>query len=275
LQKVCVTLSTADPVGSALLDVFKEMGFEQADRRGVMRRGDVYLVVVEHPIVPAEGFSPPEDVRPFPGDYDGIARELGISYYVIAYRHASKSGAPCLTAHASGNFGEALYGGRPRELQRVIARPMRGVFLKLLENPPEGYSVSLEATHHSPTGFETPMFFVEIGSTERHWRDPEAVRHLAEAIIEGVTLRQEAPVAIGFGGGHYCPKFTELEVETAFGHICPKYALDHLDEGLIRQMVEKTIDGVEIAVLDRGMKGRHRKRIEEVLRGLEIEIERR
>ncbi|KYH36364.1 MAG: hypothetical protein AYL28_006630 [Candidatus Bathyarchaeota archaeon B23] len=258
---VGITLSTSDQVGATLLPILRERGFEETERPGALRRRGVYLIVVEEPIVPTGRYGVAG--QPYPIDYDAAAETLGIEYYVIAYRHASKSGKPCLTVHASGNFGEALYGGRPRELQRVAARPMRSVFLRLREEPPEGYAVSLEATHHSPTGFRTPMFFAEIGSTEKQWRDEAAAEHLAAAILEGVASVEDVPAALGFGGGHYCPRFTELEAEMAFGHICPKYALDLLDEGLIQQMVERTVDGVELAILDRGMKGRHRRRIEE------------
>lgn len=240
--------------------------------------GGLYLIVVKEPIVPVGGLQPSQ--QPYPIDYDAIAEDHNIEYYVITYRHASKSGTPCLTVHASGNFGNILYGGRPRELQRVMARPMRSVFLMLQRDPPEDYKICLEATHHSPTDFRTPMFFVEIGSTEEHWRDQRVARHLVKAILEGVISGEmisgeKVPVAVGFGGGHYCPRFTELEKEIAFGHICAKYTLDLLDLELIRQMVERTVDGVELAVLDRRMKRRHRRWIEETLRGMDIDLERR
>lgn len=63
----------------------------------------------------------------------------------------------------------------------------------------------------------------------------------------------------------------------AFGHICPKYALDMLNENLIRQMMERTLDGVEVAVLDKGMKGYQRKKVTVALRrlGLENIVERK
>ena len=271
---VGIALSTKDQVGATLLPILREWGFEETEHPGVLRWRGLYLIVVDEPIVPTEGYKP--RIEPHPIDYDRLAEQLGIEYYVIAYRHASRSGAPCLTVHAPGNFGEALYGGRPRELQRTVAKPMRSIFLKLREDPPEGYAISLEATHHSPTSFKTPMFFAEIGSTPEQWTDQEAAEHLARAIIDGVSSIGEAPVAIGFGGGHYCPKFTELESEMAFGHICAKYALDLLDEELVRQMVERTVDGVEVAILDhKGMKGRQRRRVEELLKELGVEYERR
>ncbi|MBS7651829.1 D-aminoacyl-tRNA deacylase [Candidatus Bathyarchaeota archaeon] len=268
---VGITLSRSDPAGVTILKRFLEMGFKEES--GVLRLGDIFIFVIEPLIVPAEKYKVPPEPKPYPIDYDSLAEKYGIEYYVVASRHWSASGTPCLTVHPTGNFGKAVYGGRDRELQPVPANPMRNVFLELLRNPPRGYEVSLEATHHSPTQFRTPMFFAELGSSEKEWRDEEAASHLAKSIVEGIKSQGRAPTAIGFGGGHYCPTFSLLEREVAFGHICPKYALDLLTEDLIRQMVERTLDGVEKAFIEDGVKGYQRKRVEVALRKLGINIE--
>ena len=273
MGNVGITLSTADPAGLNMLRAFRNMGFDETDRNDILRLGDIYLFVLEHLIVPAEKYRVPPEQRPYPADYDALAAEHSIDYYIVASRHWSSSGTPCLTVHPTGNFGKAMYGGRDRELQRAPANAMRDIFLELVRNPPRGYEVSLEATHHSPTQFETPMFFAELGSGKRQWTDEAAGAYLAEAIMRGIASRGRAPVAVGFGGGHYCPTFTAMEGETAFGHICPKYALDLLTEDLIRQMVERTVDGVDKAVLDGGMKGYQRKKVEVALRRLGVETE--
>jgi D-aminoacyl-tRNA deacylase len=149
---------------------------------------------------------------------------------------------------------------------------MRHVFLKAMEDPPRGFEVSLEATHHSPTQFRTPMFFAEVGSTETQWRDESVCGYLVRAIMEGIREDERVPTAIGFGGGHYCPKFSVLEQEIAFGHMAAKYAIDLLTPELVGQMVDKTLDGVEGAVLDRGLKGHQKKRVEVALRKQDIRI---
>ena len=273
MGNVGITLSTADPAGVTLLRAFRSMGFEGTDRGDILRLGDIYLLVLDHLIIPAEKYRVPPEPRPYPADYDALAARYGIDYYVVVSRHWSSSGTPCLTVHPTGNFGKAMYGGRDRELQRAPANAMRDIFLELLRDPPRGYEVSLEATHHSPTQFETPMFFAELGSGKRQWADEAAAAYLAEAIMRGIASRGRAAVAMGFGGGHYCPTFTAVEREMAFGHICPKYALDLLTEDLIRQMVERTVDGVDKAVLDAGMKGYQRKKVEVALRRLGVETE--
>ncbi|MGB9623071.1 MAG: D-aminoacyl-tRNA deacylase, partial [Candidatus Bathyarchaeia archaeon] len=143
---------------------------------------------------------------------------------------------------------------------------------RLSEDPPRGYEVSLEATHHSPTQFETPMFFVELGSSKRQWEDEEAAIYLAKAILKGVEMEDRVEVAIGFGGGHYCPTFSKMEMKMAFGHIAAKYAVDLLTEDLMKQMVQKTVDGVDFAVLDEGLKGFQRKKVEVALKRIGVKI---
>jgi len=272
LRNVGITLSRADPAGVNILRSLREMGFEETERSDVLRMGGVYLIVVEPLIVPEERYKPSGGPDPYPINYDGIAKAYQLDYIVVASRHWASSGKPSLTVHPTGNFGKAMYGGKPRELQRTVANPMRDVFLELRRDPPRGFEVSLEATHHSPTQFETPMFFAELGSGQRQWEDEGAGTYLAEAIIKGIASRGRAPVAVGFGGGHYCPTFSAMESETAFGHIAAKYALDIITDELVVQMVERTLDGVEGAHFDSGLKGYQRKKVEVALRKLDLPV---
>ena len=267
-----ITLSRSDPAGLTMLGEFRGCGFAETDRRDVLIRGDAYLFVIDPLIVPEERYKNPTEPDPYPTDYDALSEAYDIDFFVVASRHASQSGKPSLTFHPTGNFGKAMYGGRNRELQTTLANPMRHVYMKALEDPPRGFEVSLEATHHSPTQFRTPMFFAEVGSTERQWRDQGVCSYLVDAILEGIQEEATVPAVIGFGGGHYCPTFSVLEREMAFGHIAAKYAIDLLTPELVAQMVEKTLDGVEGAVLDRGLKGHQRKRVEVALRKQGVEI---
>ena len=273
MGNVGITLSTSEPAGANLLATFRDMGFNETDRDDVLRLDDIHLFVIEPLIVPEERYKTPSEPNPYPVDYDSLAETYGIDYYVVASRHWAKSGKPSLTVHPPGNFGKAMYGGRPRELQRTLAKPMRDVFLELNSEPPKGFEVSLEATHHSPTQFKTPMFFAEVGSRETQWRDEAVGRYLAEAIVNGIKAEGDAPVAVGFGGGHYCPTFTVMEEETAFGHMAAKYAIDLLTPELTSQMFDCTLDGVDRVVLDRGLKGHQRKKVEVAVRKLDLEIE--
>ena len=133
------------------------------------------------------------------------------------------------------------------------------------------YAVSLEVTHHGPTGFRTPLVWAELGSTEKQWGDKEAAAFLVGCIEKGSKRKDNAETVIGFGGGHYAPKFSLLEEKVAFGHMCPKYACDLLGRGLIEQMVEKS-GGVDYAVLDdKGLKGSQKATIRQVLDEIGVE----
>jgi len=272
MKNIGITLSRSDPAGVNILRALKGEGFKEIESESILKNGNIYLFVIDQLIVPEEKYKVSSETQPYPVDYDALAQKYSIEYYVVASRHWSESGKPCLTVHPTGNFGKAIYGGRTRELQRTVANPMRNVFLELLKNAPKDYDVSLEATHHSPTEFKTPMFFAELGSSESQWRDENVADHLASAILNGIKSTQRVEIAIGFGGGHYCPTFTFMERGIAFGHICPKYALDLLTDDLISQMVEKTLDKVDYAVLDEGIKGYQKKKIEVSIRKIGVKI---
>ncbi len=165
-------------------------------------------------------------------------------FYIFASRHSAKSKLPTLTVHTTGNWGDALYGGIPNTLSIAPAQHMYASLLALKEGRDKKgleYKVSYEVTHHGPT-LDVPVMFVELGSSEEQWGDEEAAEVVAEAIIAGIKAI-DVETAVGVGGGHYAPRFTDiaLKKKVAFGHMCPNYALKFLNKDLIRQMVEKTI----------------------------------
>ena len=116
------------------------------------------------------------------------------------------------------------------------------------------------------------MFFAEVGSTETQWRDEGVCGYLVGSILDGIREEDKVSTVIGFGGGHYCPTFSVLEQEMAFGHMAAKYSIDLLTPELVGQMVDKTLDDVEGAVLDRGLKGHQKKRVEVALRKQDVRI---
>ena len=269
MGKVGITLATTDQAAANIFEIFKQRGFFGI-REGVYEKGNLLLIPVPREIVPVEDEPAPMVPDPYPIDYDALAVELGIDYFVVASRHWARSGQPSLTAHATGNFGEALLGGRPHQLQPVPAEAMRNVYVALKRSPPADFAVSLEATHHSPTQFSVPMFFAEVGSSEAQWGDIAVCEYLVDAILEGVASKERAPRAIGFGGGHYCPKFSVMEGEHAFGHVAAKYAIPSLNDDLIRQMIDKT-GGVERAFIESGLKGSEKQMLKTTLARLSVE----
>lgn len=258
-----IALSLSDPAGQTILNVLKNKGFKEK-ASGILQFRNISLIVVEPLIVPEVRYKIPTEPDPYPADFDKIAKEYNIEYIVVASRHWGKSGQPSLTVHPTGNFGKAMYGGHNRELQLTSPQTMRNIYIELSKDPPKGYIVSLEATHHSPTQFRTPLFFVEIGSREDQWRDVEVCEYLAESILNGIKSKSNVEVAIGFGGGHYCPKFSLRMNENAMGHIAAKYSLDLITDDLLHQMIQKS-PKAKIAISD-GLKGRHKKKIQNLLK---------
>ena len=153
---------------------------------------------------------------------------------VFASKHAGETGQ-LLTAHHTGNFGDAEYGGESGHFARAAPNAHRAVIDALIEHAPESYDVGMECTHHGPTDVGVPSMFVEVGSAEPQWRDPDAARAAARAILELRGVAPDAPSEsgtrrqlVGFGGGHYVPRFERVVRETdwAVGHIGADWCLD-------------------------------------------------
>jgi D-aminoacyl-tRNA deacylase len=133
--------------------------------------------------------------------------------------------------------------------------------------------VSFEATHHGPSELKVPVWFVEIGSSESCWTDKEAGEAVSEAIWASVNSPSTGKSAVAFGGGHYAPTHSKvcLEQDIAIGHIIPKYAINEVDEWMVRQILQKTYGGAEVGVIDwKGLPGPQRKRLLSTLNELGI-----
>ena len=139
----------------------------------------------------------------------------------------------------------------------------------MLKSEFSDYLVCLEQTHHGPTEFKTPLCYVELGSSEKYWKDEKAAGFLANCILNGLKSKSRAESVIGVGGNHYASLFSELEKEMAFGHMCPKYSLDYLDEEMAKQMIEKTIPNPNKIIIDeKGVK--QKTRLKELFKDYEV-----
>jgi D-aminoacyl-tRNA deacylase len=116
------------------------------------------------------------------------------------------------------------------------------------------YEISYEATHHGPW-LSTPTFYIEIGSDESRWPDPEAAEAIARTVLDlgrrgeapadspgGPDDGPAAPIAVGVGGGHYAPRHTDVSLDglADFGHIVPNHALDQDPEVRIQMALDAT-----------------------------------
>lgn len=182
-----------------------------------------------------------DDMHIYHNDVDKEIESLGYSIdtIIFASRHASVAEKKTLTVHPIGNYSKAEFGGKDSELVPCNPLLMRNALQLLKEKNLEKYEVCYEATHHGPY-LKKPCFFIEVGSTEKEWNDERACKAIAETILEMEERKYD--VAIGVGGGHYAPRFTEIALEkgTAFGHIAAKYAVKYLNDEMFDKMVNAT-----------------------------------
>ena len=158
-------------------------------------------------------------------------------FLAFVSRHSGETGE-LLTAHVTGNFGGAEYGGDPESLAWAAPGAEKRVVEALARHAPDGYEVGIECTHHGPTDVAVPSLFVELGSDEPQWEEPEAARAVARAVLDlrgtGADLSGGSEGrprhVVGFGGGHYAPRFTRIvrETEWAVGHVGADWALADL-----------------------------------------------
>ncbi|MBS7647647.1 MAG: D-aminoacyl-tRNA deacylase [Candidatus Bathyarchaeia archaeon] len=199
---------------------------------------------------------------------------------IFLSRHSSESGIPTLSVHTPGNLGKASLGGIPRRLSISPANAMRTALkamAQLVGNRGLSYKVSYECTHHGPS-LDRPAMFVELGSSPKQWADHAAAKVIANAVMETIASfgKSEAQAALGIGGPHYNEKFTKIALENniAFGHVIPKYAVSEVDEEILRQCVERTLERVEVALLDwKGIRGEDKQRLIGMLENLNLKIQ--
>ena len=199
---------------------------------------------------------------------------------VFVSRHSSVSGTPTLSVHTPGNLGEAELGGLPRKVSVSPANAMRDALEAMMRFKEEmrlDYEVSYECTHHGPS-LNVPTMFAELGSSPKQWSDLKAAEVVAHATMKAISNfgESKATAVLGIGGPHYNMKFTRLALqnEIAFGHIVPKYAIPYIDAEIIRQCVKKTVEKVEIAVLDwKGIKSEHKSKTVEMLNEIGLPIQ--
>jgi D-tyrosyl-tRNA(Tyr) deacylase len=87
----------------------------------------------------------------------------------------------------------------------------------------------------------------------------------AEGVIAAAGAAPVSEACVGFGGTHYCPKFTSRVLAgLPLGHIISGYSLerDGVSEEMVRQAVEKNDCKISRALLDwKGIKGGRRQEL--------------
>ncbi len=186
--------------------------------------------------------------------------KLEADLLLFGSRHQSGANKPSLLTHITGNLSsDNSHGGNPLELAYGSTRAIREAYLNLLKEQEKlaltDFDVTVEATHHGPTNLKTPLIYVEVGSTEVEYNNKSALQAVANTLMKICLQKDEEEIipSICFGGGHYTTRFNELMELTpvAIGHILPKYHKEHLTQTIVEQMIDKTIEEVKWAIIDR------------------------
>ena len=214
-------------------------------------------------------------------ELDGIDREIDADVFIFASKHVSRNEVHSLTVHSIGNWGKAAVGGKDATLVSCPASLMKNCFKLLVKGAQEAgidYEVMQEATHHGPF-IQKPAVFVEIGSNEKRWKDGQAGKVVAAAIIEAMKINgkdnEGLKTVVGIGGMHHSPNFRKvmLSDNAAVSYVCPKYMLESLEPGLVKQAMEKSIPEAESVMLDWKGLGLHKQRIVKMLEELCVPYE--
>jgi D-aminoacyl-tRNA deacylase len=155
---------------------------------------------------------------------------------VFLSKHRSEREIDSLTVHPPGNYLSADHGGIEGFLPPSAPHEMTSALKSLYKEKKDmgiRDQTTYEVTHHGPL-VESPCFFIEIGSGPDRWDIPILGKAIGEALLSDTFLepRRDLPVAIGIGGGHYAPRFTDRAMRNkySFGHMIADYILNETDD---------------------------------------------
>ncbi|MCK5309263.1 MAG: transposase [Thermoplasmata archaeon] len=241
-----------------LLDMvhWKEIG--EFDGSAILAHGEFHMILIQ-------------EIHLYWENLDRAVENItGINYecFIFASRHRSKTSLRTLTVHALGNYGNADFGGQPVTIVPTHPRLMTKALLLLRKKASDlEFQISFETTHHGPY-LETPTFFIEIGSDEIAWIEPEPAIRIAQVILElpDSNLTDDDDMVIGVGGGHYAPRHTDLveRMKASMGHMIPNYAIEHLDSQMIAQVKEKSQNASMVYFHKKAVKAAKKRELEEL-----------
>lgn len=191
---------------------------------------------------------------------------------IFPCRHEARAALPWFGGHFTGILQDELQGGQAQgksQLSAAAPAGLRSFLHNIAALSLPGYIVSAEATHHGPVDMKTPCFFAEIGSTREQWTDRRAGEAVARAIM--ALQLKTLPIFLGFGGGHYVQRQTELIFGSAicFGHLFSTYQIGGLNRDVVDDARCKS--NAAYAYLDRkSLRSMDRKRIEGILEELDL-----
>jgi len=253
-----------------------ERVISKKDRSPFFKENQIYLGLTSSPLIHLNDLKLDEaDINP--------------DLLIFASRHRSQTERPAFLTHVTGNWSEnADFGGNPRQLSRGSAFLLKAGFSCLKQQLSFEYfsqfsdfSLDIEVTHHGPTTLEKPSIFMELGSSENEWKVEKAGELMARALIETcfkyleLKTNEKPLTGIGFGGTHYAPQFRKLisEQNVAISFICPKYYIKELDDKMIEQMLNNTLEDVDCFIVDwRGTNSAEKQHLIPLLEKFDVPI---
>ena len=207
---------------------------------------------------------------------DWLEEKYAYDGYVFLSKHAAESNVLALTAHSTGNFSDASFGGKKRQI--AIPHPyIQKTYIQNLWNKKDAFSdfeITIEATHHGPTSLNKPVLFIEIGTTEKQWTDTKLCDSVAQIVVDVMNNEQKvSPVSLCFGGTHYPEKFTKelIHGEHALGTVVPKHALEFLDDELFFHILKRN-SLAKVALLDWDGLGQYKQKVLQLIETTDLEI---
>lgn len=211
-------------------------------------------------------------------DVDDLDEKFDDARYIFLSRHWAESKIPSLTSHFVGNFGPEAFGGMPGEIGKYSPALLKNYILTLnsfREAIPSSYGITLEATHHGPTSLHSTVLFVELGSSEKEWEDMTAAAIVAKALVASLekTTKYDR-CAIGIGGTHYPERLNKimLNSDIALGPIVPKHSLEYLNKEMLEQIIMKSDQTVNMALVDYKGLGKSKQSVMNILKETDLEI---
>ena len=209
-------------------------------------------------------------------DVDVRAREMGLNVDEVIFmsRHSAASGEAALTVHPIGNYGENKFGGMEKTLVPSAPSSMTDALRRIQSyNHLPDFKICFEVTHHGPW-LDKPTFFIEIGSDERNWGNRDAADILTNVLLD--LDPQENPKAVGVGGGHYAPRFTEvaLNYKIDFGHMLPNYHIEGKSDDEISHMIKMACEATDTTMVylhRKSMKKQDERHISDLIESLGLE----
>ncbi len=264
---ISIIVSKTDQAGMNVKNfLLKEKGFKETEREF---QGNKVFEFKEFELITLN------EIQVFADEVN----ELHSEFLIFASKHANKTGNSEFTVHSIGNWGKALLGGKEKTLCKNSAVLMKNYLLGLEENRKkfglEFFRTTFEVDHHGPFVKEKPVIFIEFGGMEKQWSNEIAAKVVGETILNYTLLENKNnwKIGIGLGGTHYADNFvkTVFRSDFALSHLCPKNALQELNQDMLFQAIEKTLEKVEFIVLD--YKGLNEKeRIKELIKETGLEI---